>query len=251
MPSKSKEKRPARITIACNACRSRKQKCSGRKPVCEQCLDHNRPCNWPEQLRRGPEKGYAEALENRLQLTESILLHLLPHVSDEQLSDAIPRESSGTYVPFPRLEKRGVENWSQFPLDTPQGIRRWQEACTEPERVGAEMQGSKRRRLQSVQMFTTREIDGSSNGTCNGTPDCPVPETADNTHEGNATMERMSSWQGAPSFEFQPFHWAIGTIGGLRSDEAMKLSLGATCETAWTGHADCFFSLLELGHVGL
>lgn len=208
MPSKSKEKRPARITIACNACRSRKQKCSGRKPICEQCLDHNRPCNWPKQLRRGPEKGYAEALENRLQLTENILLNLLPHVSDEQLSDAIPRENSGTYMPFPRLEKRGIENWSQFPLDTPQGIRRWQEACTEPERVDAEMQGSKRRRLLSVQMSTSRELDGTSNGTFNGSPNCPVSETADNTHEGNATVERMSSWQGAPSFEFQrQFLW--------------------------------------------
>ncbi|CAP93577.1 Pc16g09070 [Penicillium rubens Wisconsin 54-1255] len=213
MPSKSKEKRPARITIACNACRSRKQKCSGRKPICEQCLDHNRPCNWPKQLRRGPEKGYAEALENRLQLTENILLNLLPHVSDEQLSDAIPRENSGTYMPFPRLEKRGIENWSKFPLDTPQGIRRWHEACTEPERVGAEMQGSKRRRLLSVQMSTSRELDGTSDGTCNGTPNFPVSETADNTHEGNATVERMSSWQGAPSFEFQrQFLWETGDI---------------------------------------
>ncbi|CAG8893016.1 unnamed protein product [Penicillium egyptiacum] len=203
MTSKSKEKRP-RITIACNACRSRKQKCSGRKPICEQCLDHNRPCNWPEQLRRGPEKGYAEALENRLQLTESILLNLLPHVTDEQLSAAIPRESSGTYVPFPRLEKRGIESWPQFPLDTPHGIRRWQQACTEPQRVAAETQGSKRRRLQCVEMSTTREIDR----TADRTPNCPVLESADNTHEESALVERMSSWQGAPSFEFQrQFLW--------------------------------------------
>ena len=203
MPSKSKEKRPARITIACNACRSRKQKCSGRKPVCEQCLENNRPCNWPEQLRRGPEKGYAEALENRLQLTESILLNLLPHISDEQLSAAIPRGSGGTHVPFPRLEKRGIENWSHFPLDSPQGIRRWQQACTESESVGEEMQGSKRRRLQSAQLSTTRDIDETFNGTCNGIPNCPGSETSDNTNEGNGTVERMSSWQGAPSFEFQ------------------------------------------------
>lgn len=213
MPSKSKERRPARITIACNACRSRKQKCSGRKPICEQCLENNRPCNWPEQLRRGPEKGYAEALENRLQLTESILLNLLPHVSDEQLSAAIPRESRGMYVPFPRLEKRGMESWSQFPLDTSHGIRRWQQACTEPEREGLEVQqeGSKRRRLQnegsdgSVQISTTtRDIDGSPNETPNRT----VLESSGNAHEESAPVEAMSSWQGAPSFEFQrQFLW--------------------------------------------
>lgn len=214
MPSKSKAKAPARITIACNACRSRKQKCSGLKPICEQCLENNRPCNWPEQLRRGPEKGYTEALENRLQLTESILLNLLPHVSEEQLSAAIPcREGSGSYVPFPRLEKRGMESWSQFPLDTSHGIRRWQQACTEPERVGSEVQqeGPKRRRLQnessdgSVQISTTtRDIDGSTNETPNRT----VLESSDNVHEETAPVERISSWQGAPSFEFQrQFLW--------------------------------------------
>lgn len=212
MPSKSRERRPARITIACNACRSRKQKCSGRKPVCVQCLESNRPCNWPEQLRRGPEKGYAEALENRLQLTEGILLNLLPHVSDEQLSTAIPhRESRGSYVPFPRLEKRGIESWSQFPLDTSHGIRMWQQACTESERVSSEVQGSKRRHLQnqspggSVQTATPiREIDGIFNET----PNRPVLESAGNAREESAPVDRMSSWQGAPSFEFQrQFLW--------------------------------------------
>ncbi|KGO38806.1 hypothetical protein PEX1_028450 [Penicillium expansum] len=212
MPSKSKAKTPARITIACNACRSRKQKCSGRKPICEQCLENNRPCNWPEQLRRGPEKGYAEALENRLQLTESILLNLLPHISDEQLSAAIPRRAnSGAYVPFPRLEKRGMESWSEFPLDTSHSIRRWQQACTESESMGVETQGSKRRRLQnerpydSIQMSTAiREIDG----TVNETSGHSVLESSGNAHEESAPVERMSSWQGAPSFEFQrQFLW--------------------------------------------
>lgn len=205
MASKSKEKRPARITTACNSCRSRKQKCSGLKPVCEQCLENNRPCNWPEQLRRGPEKGYTEALENRLQLTESILLNLLPHVSDEQLSAAIPpRESSrghaaGTYVPFPRLEKGGIDTWSQFPLDTSHGIRRWQKACTEPERVGSE----KKKRSQNDRLHgsvpispTTRKVDGTSSET----PNHPVPGSS---HKESAPVERLSSWQEAPSFEFQ------------------------------------------------
>lgn len=141
-------------------------------------------------------------------------MNLLPHVSDEQLSAAIPRrESSGTYVPFPRLEKRGVESWSQFPLDTSHGIRRWQQACTEPEKVGSEAQqeGSKRRRLQnessdgSVQMPTTTR-DG--NGSTNETPNRTVLESTGNAHEGTAPVERISSWQGAPSFEFQrQFLW--------------------------------------------
>ncbi|CAI7621725.1 unnamed protein product [Penicillium glandicola] len=213
MAPKSTEKVPGRITIACNACRTRKQKCSGRKPICEQCLENNRPCNWPEQLRRGPEKGYSEALENRLQLTESILLNLLPHVSDEQLSAAIPHRESSQDHGSGTLEKRGMESWSQFPLDTSLGIRRWQQACTETERVDSEIQldRSKKRRLQnespdgSAQVFTTtREIDG----TLNEAPNRPVIELSGNTREESTPVERMSSWQGAPSFEFQrQFLW--------------------------------------------
>lgn len=85
----SNPKKPSRITIACNSCRSRKQKvrffssCGATvnqaktnpstvqwrkvsdcpsyqpelllmriRPVCTQCLEHNRPCDWPEQLKR-------------------------------------------------------------------------------------------------------------------------------------------------------------------------------------------------------
>lgn len=227
---KLKEKKPARITIACNACRSRKQKCSGQKPVCEQCLEFNRPCNWPEQLRRGPEKGYAEALENRLQLTESILLNLLPHLSDELLSLAIPhRESSqdhgAAYVPFPRLEKRGIETWSQFPLDTSHGIRRWQQACTEPV-MGSDEPSPKKRRLQndsspncnvdSVQASTEASRVGGTFteplypqilDVSNSIEGCPT-QSPSGPNEESASIQRMSSWNGAPSFEFQrQFLW--------------------------------------------
>ena len=85
----SNTKKPSRITIACNSCRSRKQKVRffpvavlqvtrpitnsstvqwrkvsdwpfsqpelllmKTRPVCTQCLEHNRPCDWPEQLKR-------------------------------------------------------------------------------------------------------------------------------------------------------------------------------------------------------
>ncbi|KAJ9404497.1 transcriptional regulator family: Fungal Specific TF [Paecilomyces variotii] len=48
----SREKKASRITTACNPCRARKQKCSGERPRCEQCLEYGRPCAWPEQLKR-------------------------------------------------------------------------------------------------------------------------------------------------------------------------------------------------------
>lgn len=127
-----------------------------KRPICGQCLENNRPCDWPEQLRRyvagrlktcpyssttdpcsylhsGPAKGHVEALEHRLQVTEGVLLRLLSQVSDAQLSNAFPRDgaavsrdSAGTYMPLARLDRRGIDEWSQFPLDNAQNIREWQ-----------------------------------------------------------------------------------------------------------------------------
>ncbi|KAE8374045.1 hypothetical protein BDV26DRAFT_52934 [Aspergillus bertholletiae] len=128
----------SRITIACNSCRFRKQKCSGKKPVCTQCLQHNRVCDWPEQLKRGPAKGYIESLEHRLHETETVLLKVLSRISDTQLSTSInqdeqhrTRSSIGDslYSPFPRLGKRGADYWKRFPLDTAHNVREWQYDC--------------------------------------------------------------------------------------------------------------------------
>ncbi|PLB55210.1 hypothetical protein P170DRAFT_35635 [Aspergillus steynii IBT 23096] len=123
--SPSKTPRPSRITIACNSCRTRKQKCSGKRPVCTQCSQHNRRCDWPEQLKRGPAKGYIEVLEHRLHETENALLMVLSRISDEQFLSVSERDQSN-YLPSPRQEKKGTEYWKEFPLDTADNIRRWQ-----------------------------------------------------------------------------------------------------------------------------
>ncbi|OJJ39538.1 hypothetical protein ASPWEDRAFT_169380 [Aspergillus wentii DTO 134E9] len=123
MPPASREKKPSRITIACNACRSRKQK-HGSKLT----------------LFRGPAKGYIEALEHRLHETESVLLKLLSRLSDDQLSSTLspPKRTSRSnidlaYTPFSRLGKQDAGFWKKFPLDTPENIREWQRDCLDSE----------------------------------------------------------------------------------------------------------------------
>ncbi|KAJ5579253.1 hypothetical protein N7450_008120 [Penicillium hetheringtonii] len=81
----------------------------------------------------GPTKGHVEALEHRLQVTEGALLRLLSQVSDSQLSNAFPRDGAtnrdgnlATYMPLSRLERRGADDWSHFPLDSAQNVRDWQ-----------------------------------------------------------------------------------------------------------------------------
>ncbi|KAJ5629124.1 hypothetical protein N7528_002781 [Penicillium herquei] len=89
-------------------------------------------------FHRGPAKGYVENLEHRLQVTEGVLLKLLTNVvSDEQLQTVFPeltgqkRQAGLAYAPLERLEKRGIEYWAQYPLDSAENIREWSEACTD------------------------------------------------------------------------------------------------------------------------
>lgn len=115
-----------------------------------------------------------EALEHRLQVTEGALLKLLSQVSDTQLYRAMPddqglqTDSGDSYTPLARLEKKGVEDWPQFPLDTAQSIREWQRACNdhgfgpgnrldfetrspiEPEQPGHERRNSETRKRSST-----------------------------------------------------------------------------------------------------
>ncbi|KAJ5106452.1 hypothetical protein N7456_003127 [Penicillium angulare] len=107
----SSEKRSSRITVACGSCRSKKQKPEG------QYADN-------ASKTIGPVNG----LNN---YAESLLLRLLPEISDAQLRSILPERTEGglSYAPLARLEKRGIEDWSQYPLDSFRNIRRWQQAC--------------------------------------------------------------------------------------------------------------------------
>jgi hypothetical protein len=154
-------------------------------------------------------------------LTETLLLNLLPHVSDEQLSLAIPRredrETGTAYVPFPRLEKRGVEIWSQFPFDTSRGIRRWQQAYTD----GVSDEPSpKKRRVQSENSLDNEGgfvVSKNTPGIGETSTEILYPpasevfssiegyptQSPDDTNEESPAMQKMSTWNGAPSLEFQ------------------------------------------------
>lgn len=92
---------------------------------------HCTGCTHSDNSSSGPTKGYVEALEHRLQVTENVLLNLLSYTSDTELSSLFSQDIA--YVPVARPEKKGVEDWSQFPLDTAENIRKWQHACANQE----------------------------------------------------------------------------------------------------------------------
>ncbi|KAI1493698.1 hypothetical protein F5X96DRAFT_133678 [Biscogniauxia mediterranea] len=139
-----------RAATSCSRCRSRKQKCDELKPTCSRCRRINEPCVWPATHKRGPAKGYTEALEHRLAETENILLQLLSVADNEIISQAfsadrlpprplwastdaslVPSIASDSDFSLPGPNKAGLmAHWDRFPLDTPDNIRRWAEKKT-------------------------------------------------------------------------------------------------------------------------
>lgn len=123
---------------------------------CAQCRETSIECTWPAQKKRyakihapfatrrtddyssGPAKGYIEGLEHRLHEAEQLLLQILPLVSTDQLTEIVmPTEhaglpgQAGSRLTPPSLNKKtGVEYWEQFPLDSVESIRTWQQDCT-------------------------------------------------------------------------------------------------------------------------
>ncbi|KAL7787940.1 hypothetical protein V8C37DRAFT_389098 [Trichoderma ceciliae] len=131
---------PVRGRAACDGCRSRKQKCDEKRPTCSRCRDMKRECVWPKLYKRGPAKGYIDALEHRLAVTEAVLLQLLQVSDDAALQDAFKHGPSRrtdvvntattatTTDAAGRIEakKTGtIAHWDNFPLNTPDEVKRW------------------------------------------------------------------------------------------------------------------------------
>ncbi|PKK73400.1 hypothetical protein RhiirC2_695016, partial [Rhizophagus irregularis] len=63
-----------RVSKACDSCRRKKVKCDGIQPTCGNCSAFNLECTYNDTTKkRGPPKGYIEAIETRLHRMESLL----------------------------------------------------------------------------------------------------------------------------------------------------------------------------------
>ncbi|KAL7923544.1 hypothetical protein ACQKWADRAFT_289933 [Trichoderma austrokoningii] len=53
-----------RVSLACDACRTARERCDGGRPQCGRCLSQNRPCSYtPTSKKRGIQSGYLRAIE--------------------------------------------------------------------------------------------------------------------------------------------------------------------------------------------
>ncbi|KAI8334368.1 fungal-specific transcription factor domain-containing protein [Chlamydoabsidia padenii] len=63
-----------RVSRACDLCRRKKIRCDGLIPICSNCNAFDLECTYKDTTKkRGPPKGYIEAIENRLYKLEGLL----------------------------------------------------------------------------------------------------------------------------------------------------------------------------------
>ncbi|KAJ1735915.1 hypothetical protein LPJ61_000288 [Coemansia biformis] len=85
-----------RISRACDRCRRKKVKCDGQHPTCTHCEAISASCTYFDTAKkRGPPKGYIDAIEGRLHAAEGLLRELV--LSDagaaRRVADALQRSA--------------------------------------------------------------------------------------------------------------------------------------------------------------
>ncbi|KAK9452570.1 hypothetical protein V1511DRAFT_528387 [Dipodascopsis uninucleata] len=82
-----------RARAACLPCRSIKKKCNGERP-CKYCKDNSICCEWGSRKKRGPQKGYVKAVEERLRQTERLLIQCLKSMNEDQLQSSVEADDT-------------------------------------------------------------------------------------------------------------------------------------------------------------
>ncbi|KAI9317639.1 fungal-specific transcription factor domain-containing protein [Dichotomocladium elegans] len=132
-----------RVSRACDLCRRKKIKCDGLLPVCTNCQAFKLECSYNDTTKkRGPPKGYIEAIENRLHRLEQLLVDVAEDIEES------------------RSRKLLAE--LHAPLETPYG----ESIKTRPIRRG--------RRAQKNRIFLWQQKDGSASSL---SPSSPTPSS--------------------------------------------------------------------------
>ncbi|CAD0095130.1 unnamed protein product [Aureobasidium mustum] len=86
-PTRGKAKRH-QIAVACNACRRRKTKCDGHRPVCSVCVTKNSECTWSADPDATPMVAIKRKFQN-LEAESRDLQDLVQMLTDRPRQEAI------------------------------------------------------------------------------------------------------------------------------------------------------------------
>lgn len=87
--SESAAPKRQRVSLACDACRTARERCDGVRPKCATCVAQNRICSYtPTAKKRGVQTGYLRTIE----LSLAWLLHEQAPESEDALHRLITNE---------------------------------------------------------------------------------------------------------------------------------------------------------------
>ncbi|KNG91111.1 hypothetical protein ANOM_000566 [Aspergillus nomiae NRRL 13137] len=97
---------------ACTECRARKAKCTKTRPSCAHCRTLNKPCVYPEKVKRSPlTRQHLTAVETRLEVLEAALGKLFPGGATDTIIRSLLSDSPGFDIPSqPSTEPASVAN---------------------------------------------------------------------------------------------------------------------------------------------
>ncbi|CDS06862.1 hypothetical protein LRAMOSA09387 [Lichtheimia ramosa] len=79
-----------RVSRACDLCRRKKIKCDGGTPICGNCQAFNLECSYKDMTKkRGPPKGYIEAVESRLHKLEAFLRDMAKNDTSDKCKEIL------------------------------------------------------------------------------------------------------------------------------------------------------------------
>ncbi|KAJ5350541.1 hypothetical protein N7541_008268 [Penicillium brevicompactum] len=98
------EPKRQRVSRACDSCRSKKDKCDGKQPVCSTCASLSRPCTYKANpKKRGLPTGYIRSLEllwglvfQRIQGSEDVMRALMRSINLPSHLAAMGKEAEGS-----------------------------------------------------------------------------------------------------------------------------------------------------------
>lgn len=90
-----------RVSRACDLCRKKKIKCDGASPICSNCQTFSLECTYKDTTKkRGPPKGYIEAIENRLHKLEGFLNEIVKEEKDPRTQELLKELRSPLETPL-------------------------------------------------------------------------------------------------------------------------------------------------------
>ncbi|KAL2065508.1 hypothetical protein VTL71DRAFT_3178 [Oculimacula yallundae] len=163
-----------RVSQACDKCRSRKDKCDGKKPACSTCIANGRECTYDANVKkRGLPEGYVRGLEKLWGLAIRDVDEVEDNILSALAGDENSTESPLTVWNDETNSEALVEIWRKSTMSRELEKLLSSQEPTEPKRKRTDSDGH--RQTFSGKIASQQPSNQRSQGFSNQEPNFPTP----------------------------------------------------------------------------